>query len=266
MRFSPGLLLAAVLLGGCAVQRIEPPATGLQTRLFGESKRDAIRTLIVVLHGDAPSGERADPYGFAERAVDAIPHSAALAIIRPGYGDSEGNRSAGERGKGVGDNYTLDQLKQVGDAILAAKAQLPQARVVVVGDGGGAAIAADLAGIRPKLIDGIVLVSCPCTLPEWRKYMKKQAPRGGWQTVSSSLDPLKTAGGVQPGLRAAMLVGAQDKVTPDKFSRPYAEALALRGIATDYRIVPQAGRLTLNDPQVLEATQKLVSLLPEKQR
>jgi acetyl esterase/lipase len=65
-----------------------------------------------------------------------------------------------------------------------------------------------------------------------------------------------------PGLRAAVLVGADDRITPVKFSRAYAEALTLRGIATDYRIVPGKGHDLLNDPEVLAATQRLAAALP----
>ena len=43
-----------------------------------------------------------------------------------------------------------------------------------------------------------------------------------------------------------------------------AEALALRGIATDYRIVPGKGHDLLDDPEVLAATQRLAASLPRK--
>ncbi|MBW4329674.1 hypothetical protein KY084_02140 [Stakelama sp. CBK3Z-3] len=220
--------------------------------------------MFVVLHGDARPANRANSYAFAQAVVKAVPKSAALAILRPGYADAMGNASPGERGAGTGDNYTSERLQKIAAAIASAKAQVPAARVILIGDNGGAAMAADLAGIRPRLIDGMVLVSCPCTLPEWRKYMKKRAPSLNWESPVPSLDPLKTAGGVRPDLRAAMLVGAKDEITPGSFSRPYAEALALRGIATDYRIVPDRGQLSLDDPEVLDATRRLVDHMPEK--
>ena len=264
MRCKTFALIGAAMLSGCAAQRIAPPQTPLHTQLFGSDKRDAVRTLVVVLHGDAGVATRADPYAFAKAVTAAVPDSAALAIIRPGYGDVQGNRSPGIRGKGNGDNYTADRLKQIGDAIASAKAQLPRARVILIGDNGGAAIAADIAGIRPSLVDGVVLVSCPCTLPEWRRYIAKKQPLGDPADAVPSLDPLKTAGGVAPGLRAVMLVGDEDQITPVEFSRPYAEALALRGIATDFRIVPDKAQLTLNDPEILAATKKLAATLPEK--
>ncbi|RYD81304.1 MAG: hypothetical protein EOP61_43055, partial [Sphingomonadales bacterium] len=210
-----------------------------------------VRTLIVVLHGEG----QPDHYRFAQAAAAAIPGSAAVAMLRPGYADANGKSSPGERGAETGDNFTADRIEAVGDAIAALRKRYPLARTVLVGDAGGAAIAANLAGIRPTLIDGMVLVGCPCTLPEWRKLMK-------WNDGVASLDPLKTAGGVLPGLRAAVLVGSNDTVTPVKFSRAYAEALTLRGIATDYRIVPGKGHDLLDDPEVLAAAQRLAASLP----
>jgi len=251
MRFRA--LLLPLLIAGCTAttQRGEI-APGLHAETFGASAA-AARTLIVVLHGEGIP----DHYGFAAASAQAVPNGAAVALLRPGYVDSAGRSSVGERGSETGDNFTLDRIAAVGDAIAAWRARYTRARIVLVGDGGGAAIAANLAGIRPGLIDGMVLVGCPCTLPEWRKSMK-------WDGAVQSLDPLKTAGGILPGLRAAVLVGADDKITPVKFSRAYAEALTLRGIATDYRIVPAKGHDLLNDPEVLAATQRLAASLPRK--
>ncbi|RYY42305.1 MAG: hypothetical protein EOP59_10320 [Sphingomonadales bacterium] len=209
--------------------------------------------MIVVIHSDGTPNH----YRFAQAAAEAVPTSAAVAILRPGYADAAGKTSPGVRGAGTGDNYTADRIAAVGNAIAALARRYPNARTLVVGNAGGAAIAANLAGIRPGLIDGMVLVGCPCTLPEWRKLMK-------WSGKVASLDPLQTAGGILPGLRAAVLVGADDAVTPVKFSRAYAEALTLRGIATDYRIVPGKGHDLLDDPEVLAATQRLAASLPRK--
>ena len=92
--------------------------------------------------------------------------------------------------------------------------------------------------------------------------MSKSSGDAGWKHWVRSFDPLKTAGGIPPTLRAAVLVGAEDQVTPVRFSRAYAEALTLRGIATDYRIVPDRGHDLLSDPAVLAATRRLAAELP----
>lgn len=260
MRFS--LALLPLLLAGCTATQtspaLAPVPSGLYTKTFGPVSGAAVQTLIVVVHAD----DQASHYAFAAAVAQAIPESAAVAVLRPGYADQAGHSSPGERGSGNGDNYTADRITAVGDAIAALRVRYPNARTILVGDAGGAAIAANLAGTRPKLIDGMVLVACPCTLPEWRARMQKRDP--AWGTSVTSLDPLKTSGGVLPSLRAAVLVGADDAVTPIPYSRAYAEALTLRGIATDYRIVPGKGHALLDDPEVLAATTRLAAALAKK--
>jgi pimeloyl-ACP methyl ester carboxylesterase len=253
MRFS--LALLPILLAGCATSQPNlRPEARLHAETYGPKRGINVRTLIVVLHGDSA----ANHYRFAKAAAGAIPDAAAIAILRPGYADAAGRRSPGESGA-AGDNYTPDRIAAVGDAIEALRARYPRAQTIVVGDAGGAAVAANLAGVRPSLINGMVLVGCPCTLSEWRQQMNGASP-----AATAGLDPLKTAGGIQPGLRAAVLVGADDKVTPIAFSRAYAEALTLRGVATDYRILPGRGHELLDDPEVLAATQRLAAALPRK--
>lgn len=225
----------------------------LQVQTFGPERSQQVQSLLIVLHGDGTPAH----YDFAQAAATAIPDSAAIAMLRPGYSDAAGIASPGERGAETGDNFTTDQIASVAQSVRSLKARFPNANTILVGDGSGAALAANLAGVRPDLVDGLVLVSCPCTLPEWMKLMK-------WKGPTNSLDPLKTAGGLLPGLRAALVVGANDKVTPVRFSRAYAEALALRGIATDYRIVPGKGHGLLDDPEVIAAATRLAAALPRK--
>lgn len=251
MRFS--LALLPLLLAGCATSQPDlRPAPKLHAETYGPKRGKDVRTLIVVLHGDGVPNH----YRFAGTAARTIPDAAAVAILRPGYADARGRSYPGPSGGTAGGNYTPDRVAAVGDAIAALRSRYPQAQTIVVGDAGGATIAANLAGIRPSLIDGMVLVGCPCNLAEWRQ----QTSGAG----TANLDPLKTAGGIQPGLRAALLVGADDKITPVAFSRAYAEALTLRGVATDYRILPGRGHGLLDDPEVLAATQRLAAALPKK--
>lgn len=263
MRCNP-LLLAPLLLAGCATigPHRAPPAPQLHFETFSSERARDVRTLVVVLNGDGAPDVRDDFEAFAASAATLIPDSAAVALLRPGYVAADGDRSPGERGGESGDNYTQDRIEAVGDAIAALKQRYPAARTVLVGDSGGAAIAANLAGIRPELFDGMVLVGCPCTLPEWRAHMERRTPGEPWEAPVTSLDPLKTAGGIAPTLRAAVIVGADDPITPVRFSRSYAEALTLRGIATDYRILPGKGHSILNDPEVLAATGRLAASLP----
>lgn len=273
MRCKPLSSLAGLaLLAGCTTPPAAAPhlatkaepALNLHARTFGANAPDMVKTLVVVLHGDGSAETRSDHYRFAEAVSRTIPNSAAFALLRPGYGDSAGNRSPGQAGLGYGDDYTQERINAVAQSIGMLRQRFAAARLILVGDSGGAAIAADIAGMRPDLLDAMVLVGCPCALPEWRKGMQKQRHGTAWATPVASLDPLKTAGGVMPGMRAAVLVGLDDKITPPALSRAYAEALALRGIATDLRIVPGRGHDLLNDPEVLAATTRLAAALPTK--
>lgn len=259
------LALLPLLLAGCTATSIAPqvaqPATELYARSFGAEHP---ATLLVVLHGDAPTEKPGYQYDFARTLAARIPESRVVALLRPGYEDPDGNRSPGDRGLTTGDNYTLDRLDAVSDSLRRLRARYPHARLILIGHSGGAAMAADLAGTRPELIDGLLLAACPCSLPEWRQHMKARMPSAPFDQPVRSLDPLQTVGGAPLDLRAALIVGADDPITPPKFSRAYAEALALRGIATDYRVLPGKGHEILDDPEVLSAAERLAAALPRK--
>ncbi|MFL9842348.1 hypothetical protein ABS767_15360 [Sphingomonas sp. ST-64] len=256
------LLLAPLLLAGCAATTSKVPAPNLFTQSYGKSPRSA-STLYVVVHGD---GVRTsiDTSAFVESLAAAEPDSAVVRLLRPGYSDGKGGQSPGVRGTSSTDDYTPERVAAVGDAIAALRQRYRRARVVAIGEAGGAIVIANLAGLRPRLLDGIVLVSCPCALPEWRKYIAGREPNEPrWREKLVSLDPLQTAGGIQPGLRAAILIGGADTRIPARFSRSYAEALSLRGIATDFRILPDRTAPVLDDPQVIEAARRLAAALPK---
>lgn len=259
LHFAAPLLLGALLAGCTTIGDTHAPMQAqqrtpvLHVTTYGPSKGAQVKTLVVVLHGEGTPAH----YSFAANVAKAVPDSAAVAMLRPGYENSGGDRSPGDRGDDTGDNITADRIAVVADSIRAVRANYPNARTIIVGHSSGAAMAANLSGLHVGLVDGLVLVGCPCTLPEWRKLMK-------WSAPVESLDPLKTAGGILPGLRAAILVGATDKQTPVRMSRAYAEALALRGVPTDYRIVPKKGHDLLDDPEVLDAVQRLAANLVGK--
>ncbi|VXC90640.1 alpha/beta hydrolase family protein [Sphingomonas sp. AX6] len=267
LMLAPALLLVA----GCSNTGMEAPRAALPvsplvSNFYGETRARDVRTLVVVLHADQDSARLGAQDAFAKAAAAAIPNSAAVAILRPGYADASGRQSPGDRGTSTGDTYTLEHLGEIATAIDAARVRYPGARTVLVGDNGGAAIAANIAGLRPNLLDAMVLVSCPCTLPEWRAHMERRDRASPWEAPVRSLDPLQTAGGVRASLKAVILVGSDDPRALPKFSREYAEALALRGIATDFRVLPGKADDILLDTQVLEATSKLAASLPLHQR
>ncbi len=250
---SPLLLLAAA---GCATHGPSPSIGTLAGQDFGPSAPRDVRTLILLLHSDGDGAVPAAFSGAAQHLADAIPHARAVALLRPGYHDDVGNHSPGSRGGISGDAYTADRISAVADTIRSWRARYPQARTILVGQSGGAAMAAALAGLHPGLVDGVVLAGCPCMLPEWRNFRAKQG-HVGFGIPVTSFDPLMTVGGVAPATRVALLVGADDSETPQRFSRAYAEALALRGIATDYRVLPGRGHELLGDTDLIDAVRRM---------
>ena len=266
MRFSP--LLLAALLAGCATLPAPNVATQddtLHIEVFAENPGQAQpATLVFVVHDDGDPGARSDEAAFARAAVRAVPGATSITLLRPGFRDAKGNASSGDHGTGRGDNFTADRLARLYARIESLKAKSPKARVILVGDGGGAALVADLAGLHPEVANAILLVGCPCALPESRNHMADRTRDPAWKAAVTSLDPLKFAGGVSTALRVAVLVGADDAVTPVALSRAYVEALTLRGIGTDYRIVPAKGHDLLGDPETLSALTRLAATIPEK--
>ena len=263
MRFSLLLLLP---LAACAPKPVAapaaPPATALYTETFGTTPPAQVQTLVVVLHGDAPMSPPSYQYAAAKDFAAAVPNSAVVAVLRPGYTDAAGHHSPGERGLTNGDNYTKDRIDAVAQTIAVLRQRYPLARVVLLGHSGGGAIAADLAGTHAGLVDGLVLAGCPCMLDEWRAGMEKRMPDAPFEAPVDSLDPLQTVGGIPSTTRAAILVGANDETAPPALSRGYAEALALRGVATDFRILPGKGHEILDDPETIATLQRLAASLP----
>jgi pimeloyl-ACP methyl ester carboxylesterase len=251
-------LLAAALtvaLAGCAgggartASDVRSTAQ-IREQAFGAGGRRSVKALVYVLHRDQPTTEAADSQRFARDLALAAPGVRVVALMQAPETGATGSRG-----------FTRERIASFGDHIEAGRKRYPDVPTIVVGDGGGAALAADLAGLRPKLIDGMVLAACPCMLPEWRKHMEKRTPGSSLKPAADSLDPLMMVGGVRPQTKAALLVGSEDPITPPKFSRGYAEALALRGIATDFRVLPGKGNDILADPEVLSATTRMLAAL-----
>lgn len=266
MRFSLALataLIAAPLVQAASAAK-DPPQ--LQAQRYGEHRASRVRTLVVVLHADSDASiPPAD--SFAQATARALPGSMTIALRRPGYADAAGRRSPGERGRGNGDGYTRERVGEVARSLIALRKRYRRANLILAGEGGGAALAANLVGIYPTLADGLLLASCPCALPEWRRAMAKREPGTGFDQPVTSLDPLQTIGGVPAAMRAVVLVGGDDKTGLARFSRTYAEALALRGIAVDFRILPGRGSESiLADREVSEALKRLATSLPAVRR
>ncbi|HEX7693494.1 MAG TPA: alpha/beta fold hydrolase [Sphingomonas sp.] len=250
------IVLAAALAMGPAIA--QAPLGEPYSRAFGPEAPDQVKTLVFVLHGDAPFAKPSYQYAFAADAAK-LPGVRAIGILRPGYEDKDGDVSPGVRGLTTGDNYTPDRVDAIARAIARIEAVYPRAHRILVGHSGGAAIAADLAALRPDLVDGVLLVSCPCDLPKWRAFMKRKIPAAPFEKPVESYNSIALVPKLRSTLALSMMVGSADDTAPPELTQAYAAAARAHGIAVDLRILPGKPHDILNEPEVIPALATLIA-------
>jgi len=252
----------------------------LKTQVFATANVSVRPILILVLHGDIPNPRpdyqyrftRAITTGFSEDNEQSASLRSALGekwkneeivaagILRPGYTDPSGDRSAGDMGMAYGDNYTPEVVDAVASATGALKEMSNPRAVVVIGHSGGGAITANLLGRYPGLVDGALLVGCGCDPEAWRSRRRVQDPRPIWDQPNPSLMPLSMASRIRQGTLVRLIVGEDDDVAIPEDSRKYAETLQRRGIDARLTIAPGLGHNILGTP---ESFRELSSLVQE---
>lgn len=124
---------------GGRTQWVEVADGRLKTEIYTTAPLSAHPTLLVVLHGDLPNPRPSYQYALAPAVTQGIeapmmPEAVrirlaksiqvadvvAAGVLRPGYTDGKGDRSDGDMGEAVGDNYT----PEVTDAIVDDCAQI----------------------------------------------------------------------------------------------------------------------------------------------
>jgi pimeloyl-ACP methyl ester carboxylesterase len=208
--------------------RVSGASQCLVMRRFGTTEPDV---MIVWLHGDVSSGGPAT-YHFdsAERAVRELSANRVLsvALVRPGYPDGSGNTSSvGSTGSRRSDHYTRENITEVGAAIERLRIRYKPRTLIVVGHSGGAATAAVLLGLKPKLIDGVVLVACPCDVIAWRRVRGREWP--------NSESPIEWADKVDTATRVIALTGERDDNTSTDLARAYVRALEARKVSATFQ-------------------------------
>jgi pimeloyl-ACP methyl ester carboxylesterase len=183
----------------------------------------------------------------------------AAGVLRPGYSDSSGDRSFGEMGLAVGDNYTPEVVDAVATAARSLETSHDARAVVLVGHSGGAAIVANIIGRHPGLADAALLVACGCDPEAWRARMYARGPSPIWDGPTGSLLPLSLVDGVASAALVRLLVGEADDVALPQDSRKYAEALQARGVDARTTVVPGLGHNILMTPDSFRALSALVS-------
>lgn len=260
------LLSAALLLilaasharaAPCEREDFETRVTGDEhctvMRRYGDTATP--RTLIVWLHGDVSTGGPANyHFPLAERTAEllAADRVLAVALVRPGYPDGSGASSGVSFAHGGrSDHYTLPNLAEVAGAVARLRAHYKVERVILVGHSGGAASSAVILGWKPGLVDGAVLIACPCEKEAWRARRNGAWPR--------SENPLLWADRVAAGARVRALTGTQDDNTFPILAQQYVDALKTRGLDAAFIPVAGAGHNSVTRaPEVAAAIAELV--------
>lgn len=233
----------------------------LKTRVYESAALSEHPVLIVIAHGDSPSGPPTYQYRFAETVAAAVPDSVAAAILRPGYSDGV-DRSDGVRGETTGDNYAPEVVDAVATAITELRARYRPRQVILVGHSGGAAIMANLLGRHKAAADAALLVSCPCDLGAWRRHMQQVQGGAIWERPVRSLSPLALIDGIAAATRISLLVGSNDRVTPPALTLGYAEALRRNGLPVAVTVAPGLEHNILLEPVALEQLGMIVGAPP----
>ena len=199
--------------------------------------------LVVVLHGDGPPPYQFPDYQyvFASKAAAENQNVVAVGLLRPGYTDPQGHHSQGCSGQRDGDNWGSQDTDAIADAIAALKRRCEAREVVVAGHSGGAAIAANILGRRPKLIDAALLLSCPCgDVNRWRADMLRHTGFSVFRGSIQSLSPIDQILAIDPRTSIVMMTGTEDDVAPLAIAERYRAAAAEAG--KDVTLIKLPGR------------------------
>jgi len=214
----------------CAQKNLEEWAGGGGEclRVITENAMVEPAALIVFIHGDVSKGGPSDYLAKRMGRVDPAQNQfVAVAIMRPGYEDSESNQSSGTDNRRR-DHYTKHNVVAVAEAIDKLKAKYQPKATVIVGHSGGAAIAGVLAGMFPELAEHYVLGACPCDVVQWRK----SRGRSVWR---NSLSPSDYVGSVKKETEIVVVSGSEDNNTSAELSDGYVQLLKNLGVNASHR-------------------------------
>jgi pimeloyl-ACP methyl ester carboxylesterase len=260
MRFGLPTLLSLTLALVYPAWGAPCPAPDLETRVTGLTECLIIKTalsqeakevgvLYLLLHGNHSNGSPAvSMFPVADKLAQRGPSGTiAVALIRPGYNDGEGQFSSGDA-RGRGDNFSADAIDQIADALTRLKTRYRPGRVVLIGHSGGAAIAGVMLGRHPGLAQAALLLACPCDVQAWR------AGRGRNEPLWTSESPSAYAGRYPPDTRLVFMVAKDDATTPPSLSLSFASQLGQAGVAADVRLLEGGGHVSvLGSPLFIEA-------------
>ncbi len=230
----------------------------LKAAVYRSAAVSAAPRLVVVLHGDAPFNKPDYQNTFAAKVAATQQDVVAVALLRPGYTDPQGNTSDGVRGVTNGDNWNATNTDAIAAAIGELKRRYHPRRVVVAGHSGGSAITANLLGRNPELIDAALLVSCPCDVARWRRSMLELTGQPVFRGPLDTLSAIDQVPGMSDRVEVTMVVGSQDKVAPPALSESYRDRAVKLGKRVRLVTLPGKEHDIFLEPAVLAELAKLL--------
>jgi predicted esterase len=236
--------------GGSAVL-VDAPGHRVAGRVYFSGTPSSSAPLVVVLHGDAPYVKPGYQYYFAFHLAGAVPGTRVAALLRPGYADPYGDKSDGDRGFAVGENYTRQDIDQLASAIRFLKSEWQNPSVIVVGHSGGAALAADIAALNPGLVKHIFLVGCPCDVPSFRRHMARLQWSPLWLVPVQSISPMQTLDQMNKSTTITAISGSDDPIALPQYAQAYIAKANTLGIPAEMVLLPGKGHEILNETGVI---------------
>ena len=182
--------------------------------------------MVLVLHGDAPFNNPSYQYGIARKIASENENVVAIGLLRPGYTDNEGNRSAGTRGNTTGDNYTREVMTSIHQLTQQLVDEYSPSKILLLGHSGGAPISVNLTAEYTGFYAGAILISCPCDLHAWRAHMKTLQPDTDiWNLEVESLSPIEEVGRMDDNTSLMIIHGDKDDIVPIKIASRYVDIL-----------------------------------------
>ncbi|MBQ4880445.1 alpha/beta hydrolase [Pseudoalteromonas luteoviolacea] len=232
-------LYSGAVFASCKNNHEQVNVNGTCTKIqtYKSDKLTKSPILLVSLHGDSPFSGPSYQYFFASILAKKVDNLVAVGLLRPGYTDAMNQTSDGERGQTTGENYSDDRVKQIAQAISALKARHNADKLIVAGHSGGGAITAKIVAQFPRLIDHAYIVSCPCDINEWRKYISDTR---GWRQFKGDIDvssPVELVKHIPKSTKITLLVGDQDDITKPQLTLNYKNALDKHHIDNELEVI-----------------------------
>ncbi|MEM7294297.1 MAG: alpha/beta fold hydrolase [Pseudomonadota bacterium] len=184
----------------------------------------------MLIHGDG-NGQ----YLFEQLRGLADDDRMMIGIVRPGYFSSNGAESTGPDSDRNFDHYTRAVTDTLAVAITQVKNHYQPAELIILGHSGGAALAGLIASFYPSLADRIILVACPCNVPQWR--MLRDGNNEPWPR---SLSPHSVVGQLNTGVPLLAVVGADDTNTFPQLTIDYVALAQSAGVTASHEVVAGA--------------------------